>query len=125
VLATILRPRYLRATPALEGAAAGKSPVGCGGWRPERRSGGDEIADVSACQQMGDRLASATRPFVSDAAAGRCSPMSSRAATPLTAMRGYVETLRMTDLSLDQPTRERYSRHSAETVRLDRIVTIC
>jgi signal transduction histidine kinase len=43
--------------------------------------------------------------------------------TPLTAMRGYLETLQMTDLDLDAVTRERYLRTiERETVRLDRIV---
>jgi len=43
--------------------------------------------------------------------------------TPLTAMRGYLETLRMTDLVIDEMTRERYFRTlEHETVRLDRIV---
>jgi two-component system sensor histidine kinase BaeS len=43
--------------------------------------------------------------------------------TPLTAMRGYLETLQMTDLDLDELTRERYLRTiERETVRLDRIV---
>jgi Signal transduction histidine kinase len=43
--------------------------------------------------------------------------------TPLTAMRGYLETIRMTDLTLDEMTRERYFRTlEHETVRLDRIV---
>ena len=43
--------------------------------------------------------------------------------TPLTAMRGYLETLRMTDLTLDEMTRERYFETlEHETLRLDRIV---
>jgi signal transduction histidine kinase len=43
--------------------------------------------------------------------------------TPLTAMRGYVETLRRQDIDLDRHTRERYfSTLERETVRLDRIV---
>jgi signal transduction histidine kinase len=43
--------------------------------------------------------------------------------TPLTAMRGYLETLRMSDLDLDEETRERYFQTiERETVRLDRIV---
>ncbi len=43
--------------------------------------------------------------------------------TPLTAMRGYVETLHMSDLDLDEVTRERYFQTiERETVRLDRIV---
>jgi two-component system sensor histidine kinase ResE len=43
--------------------------------------------------------------------------------TPLTAMRGYVETLHMSDVDLDPATRQRYFATLArETVRLDRIV---
>jgi signal transduction histidine kinase len=42
---------------------------------------------------------------------------------PLTSMRGYVETLRASDLDLDEVTRERYFQTiERETVRLDRIV---
>ena len=44
--------------------------------------------------------------------------------TPLTAMRGYVETLRMSDVTLSAATRERYFQTlERETRRLDRIVT--
>ncbi len=43
--------------------------------------------------------------------------------TPLTAMRGYIETLGMTELQLDSPTRERYMRIvTEETHRLERII---
>jgi signal transduction histidine kinase len=43
--------------------------------------------------------------------------------TPLTAMRGYLETLQMSDLDLDEATRERYFHTlERETIRLDRIV---
>src|SRR5204863_1048729 len=43
--------------------------------------------------------------------------------TPLTAMRGYVETLHMSDVVLDGATRERYfATLEGETFRLDRIV---
>jgi signal transduction histidine kinase len=43
--------------------------------------------------------------------------------TPLTAMRGYLETLRMKDVDLDPFTRERYFQTiERETLRLDRIV---
>jgi two-component system sensor histidine kinase ResE len=43
--------------------------------------------------------------------------------TPLTAMRGYLETLHMADVELDADTRERYfSTIERETLRLDRIV---
>ena len=43
--------------------------------------------------------------------------------TPLTAMRGYIETLSMSELQIDAPTRERYLQIvSEETHRLERIV---
>lgn len=43
--------------------------------------------------------------------------------TPLTAMRGYVETLRMPDVALDETRRARYLETiESETLRLDRIV---
>ena len=43
--------------------------------------------------------------------------------TPLTAMRGYIETLGMPELQLDSPTRERYMRIvTDETHRLERII---
>jgi signal transduction histidine kinase len=43
--------------------------------------------------------------------------------TPLTAMRGYLETLQMPQVGLDGPTRERYFQTlGRETRRLDRIV---
>ena len=43
--------------------------------------------------------------------------------TPLTAMRGYIETLGMEELQLDPPTRERYLRIvSEETHRLENII---
>jgi two-component system, OmpR family, sensor kinase len=43
--------------------------------------------------------------------------------TPLTAMRGYLETLAMTELQLDTPTRERYlGVVEQETRRMERIV---
>src|SRR5262245_40430704 len=43
--------------------------------------------------------------------------------TPLTSMRGYLETLAMAELKLDPPTRERYLRIvDDETRRLERII---
>ncbi len=43
--------------------------------------------------------------------------------TPVTAMRGYLETLTMPKLTLDEPTRARYLRIiSNETARLERII---
>src|SRR5205085_715865 len=43
--------------------------------------------------------------------------------TPLTSMRGYVETLRAEELRLDPQTRDRYfATLEGETLRLDRLV---
>lgn len=43
--------------------------------------------------------------------------------TPLTAIRGYIDTLVMTEIPLDQPTRDRYFRNlDEETHRLERLI---
>ena len=89
--------------------------------------GGDEIADVSAAfNKMAAALGERDEALrVSDRLRRQMlADVSHELRTPLTAMRGYVETLRMTDVSLDRPTRERYfATLERETVRLDRIVT--
>jgi len=89
--------------------------------------GGDEVADVSAAfNKMADALAERDEALrLSDRLRRQMlADVSHELRTPLTAMRGYVETLRMSDVSLDPPTRERYfATLERETVRLDRIVT--
>jgi signal transduction histidine kinase len=89
-------------------------------------AGGDEISDLAVTfNKMADDLA--TRDAALRAAAGlrrqMLADVSHELKTPLTAMRGYVETLRMADLTLDPVTRDRYfATLERETFRLDRIV---
>jgi signal transduction histidine kinase len=73
--------------------------------------GGDEIAAVAAAfNAMADKV---TRHVAAVEAADRgrrqlLADVSHELMTPLTSMRGYLETLRMTEVALDEGTRERY-----------------
>src|SRR5215510_2641071 len=91
---------------------------------PER--GGDEVAVLArSFNQMGDELASRARALEASDKARRqlLADVSHELMTPLTAMRGYVETLSMRELDLDQGTRDRYLHIiDEETHRLERIV---
>ncbi len=89
-------------------------------------SGRDEVAAVAAAfntmaedlKRRADALASSDRSrrqLLAD--------VSHELTTPITAMRGYLETLSMPDFPLDEPTRLRYlSIIGDETARLERIV---
>src|SRR5262249_24756746 len=89
-------------------------------------TGGDEVARVArAFNRMAAELTARVealrtshrlrRQMLADGAA---SPQ-----TPLTAIRGYLETLHMAGVELDAPTRDRYfSTIERETLRLDGIV---
>jgi signal transduction histidine kinase len=94
---------------------------------PER--GGDEMARVaSAFNRMAAELAARDEALRTSNKLRRqmLADVSHELKTPLTAMRGYVETLYMdhrADVTLDAPTRERYfGILERETGRLDRIV---
>jgi signal transduction histidine kinase len=94
---------------------------------PER--GGDEMARVaSAFNRMASELAARDEALRTSDKLRRqmLADVSHELKTPLTTMRGYVETLNMAnraDVSLDAATRERYfSILERETGRLDRIV---
>jgi signal transduction histidine kinase len=91
---------------------------------PER--GGDEVAAVAtAFNSMADDLsARATALAASDRVRRQLlADVSHELTTPLTALRGYLETLRMAELNLDAATRERYlGIMSDETGRLERII---
>jgi two-component system OmpR family sensor kinase len=88
--------------------------------------GGDEVAAVaSAFNAMADDLAARAEAL---AAADRIrrqllADVSHELTTPMTAMRGYLETLTMPEMELDQATRDRYLRIVGdETGRLERII---
>ena len=91
---------------------------------PDR--GGDEVAALArSFNQMGDELAERARALEASDKARRqlLADVSHELMTPLTAMRGYVETLSMKELPLDESTRERYLHIiDEETHRLERII---
>ena len=88
--------------------------------------GGDEVTAVArSFNRMADELASRAQALDASDRARRqlLADVSHELMTPLTAMRGYVETLTMRDVPLDAATRERYLHIiDDETHRLERIV---
>ena len=89
-------------------------------------NGGDEVAAVArSFNKMADELTSRARALEASDTARRqlLADVSHELMTPLTAMRGYIETLGMHELQLDSPTRERYLQIvTEETHRLERII---
>ena len=90
-------------------------------------SGADEIARVArAFNHMASELASRDDALRTSDRLRRqlFADVSHELKTPLTAMRGYLETLRMAGVDVDEETRERYLETvQRETRRLERIVT--
>jgi signal transduction histidine kinase len=88
--------------------------------------GGDEVAALArSFNQMAAELRiRAEKLQVSDRVRRQLlADVSHELNTPLTAMRGYIETLSMPDLALDPPTRQRYVNIvMEETHRLERII---
>ena len=89
-------------------------------------SGGDEVAALArAFNKMAEELAIRARALESSDNARRqlLADVSHELMTPLTAMRGYIETLSMSELQLDTKTRERYlGIVTEETHRLEQII---
>jgi two-component system, OmpR family, sensor kinase len=91
---------------------------------PDR--GGDEIAAVaSAFNAMADDLATRADALAASDRLRRqlLADVSHELTTPVTAMRGYLETLTMPDVRLDEATRARYlAIVGDETQRLERLI---
>lgn len=88
--------------------------------------GGDEVSEVAAAfnAMATDLAARAEALLVADRTRRQLlADVSHELATPVTAMRGYLETLAMPDFPLDEGTRTRYlTIVTDETARLERII---
>ena len=88
--------------------------------------GGDEVASLArSFNQMADELAARARALEASDRTRRqlMADVSHELMTPLTAMRGYIETLTMPEVQLDAQTRQRYMEIiTDETHRLEQII---
>src|SRR5205814_487024 len=109
---------------ALEAAARKLGTGDLSARAPDR--GGDEIAAVaSAFNAMADDLAARANALATSDRVRRqlLADVSHELTTPITAMRGYLETLTMPEVSLDEATRARYlAIIGDETHRLERLI---
>ena len=128
-VATIVATAFIFA-PArrrLKALAAATERLGAGDLSARApETGGDEIAHVAlAFNRMAVELTARDDALrtVDRLRRQMLADVSHELKTPLTAMCGYLETLQMSHLELDRPTRERYFKTlERETRRLDRIV---
>lgn len=114
------RRRLSSLQSAVQAFGAGRTEVRA----PEE--GGDEVAGLArAFNEMAGRLDERTKALIESDRVRRqlLADVSHELGTPLSAIRGYVETLSMPDVGLDEPTRVRYLGIVVqETERLERIV---
>jgi two-component system sensor histidine kinase BaeS len=119
----VIRP----ATQRLRGLQQAAAALGAGDSRVRAPdTGGDEIASLAhTFNDMAARLEERTRALEQADATRRqlLADVSHELMTPLAAIRGYVETLAMADVTLDDGTRRRYlGVVSEETERLEQII---
>ena len=124
VVALVVFNPARRRLEALEHAA---QRLGAGDLKARApQSAGDEIARVAAAfNRMAGELESRDAALRTSDALRRqmMADVSHELKTPLTAMRGYIETLRMPEVALDTERRDRYFETiDRETRRLERIV---
>jgi two-component system OmpR family sensor kinase len=124
LVATVIFYPARRRLRALEHAAQRLGEGDLGARAPQK--GGDEIARVAAAfnRMAGDLETRDAALRTSDALRRQMmADVSHELKTPLTAMRGYIETLRMPEVVLDADRRDRYFETiDRETRRLERIV---
>jgi two-component system, OmpR family, sensor kinase len=124
VVAMVIFYPARRRLRALEHAAQRLGEGDLGARAPQ--AGGDEIARVAAAfNRMAGELETRDAALRTSDALRRqmMADISHELKTPLTAMRGYIETLRMPEVALDEARRHRYFETiDRETRRLERIV---
>ncbi len=124
VVATVIFYPARRRLRALERAAQRLGEGDLSARAPQK--GGDEIARVAAAfNHMAEELETREAALRTSDALRRqmMADVSHELKTPLTAMRGYIETLRMPEVVLDAERRGRYFETiDRETRRLERIV---
>jgi signal transduction histidine kinase len=111
----------------LKGVQAATERLGAGDLSARAPDhGSDEVATLArSFNQMADELATRARALEASDRTRRqlMADVSHELMTPLTAMRGYIETLTMPELQLDAQTRQRYMGIvTDETHRLEQII---